>query len=92
MKPFHSPDPISIRNDEFKLPRAVTRIRSKARRIASGSKVSRSGSERELIPLKNIAAVLSDGNTPRLVCPRQEDPDRRAFSEWVELLEATKNA
>ena len=67
--------------------RALTRIRSTTNRLAPQVAVSRSGSEKRLIPLETIAAVLADGNNTRLLCGSREYPDRRAFGEWVELLE-----
>jgi len=72
---------------EADLLRALGRMRPEARRAAPEVAVSRSGSPRQLIPLETIAAVLADGNNTRLLCGSREYPDRRAFCEWMELLE-----
>lgn len=48
--------------------------------------VHRSGSERRLVALEAIAAVVAEGNYSRIFCEVKEYPDHRSLREWEALL------
>jgi two-component system LytT family response regulator len=48
--------------------------------------VHRSGSERQLIALESVSAVLAEGNYSRVVSGYRAYPDHRRLREWQKLL------
>lgn len=49
--------------------------------------VHRSGSQRHLVALASIIAVIAEGNYTRVLCGSQAYPDHRSLREWQALLE-----